>query len=307
MNRIFILSIALISCLFLQAQKDAPGSQDHPSVSRFKGSFIMSYAQKRFDVYRLALGPVTKYPYDAPEKYREISGTQTLIIYRNPKESSAFEVMVNYETALKQAGFEALYNCQGSECGKMHTFLLKALPNALVGSWDKNQRYQSFIGKGETGEIFIALYTAETSDGPYTILHITETTEMETGQVSARQLGEDIDGKGKAVLYSLYFETGKANLLPTAEPALAAIADLLRERPLLACYVVGHTDNTGTFATNLELSQRRAEAVTQALISKYGISAARLIPKGVSSLAPVTTNDTETGRSLNRRVELVKQ
>jgi OOP family OmpA-OmpF porin len=71
--------------------------------------------------------------------------------------------------------------------------------------------------------------------------------------------------------------------------------------------VVGHTDTVGNMDANLKLSLARAEAVVQTLVSKYGISAARLKGYGVSSLAPVASNDSEDGRAKNRRVELVKQ
>ncbi len=72
-------------------------------------------------------------------------------------------------------------------------------------------------------------------------------------------------------------------------------------------YVVGHTDNQGSYAHNLDLSQKRADAIVQALTTQYKIAAARLAAKGVASLSPVATNETEAGRAINRRVELVKQ
>ncbi len=72
-------------------------------------------------------------------------------------------------------------------------------------------------------------------------------------------------------------------------------------------HIVGHTDNVGAFDYNLGLSERRAAAVVQELTAKHGIAAARLQPAGVGMLAPVAPNDSEEGRSKNRRVELVKQ
>jgi outer membrane protein OmpA-like peptidoglycan-associated protein len=57
----------------------------------------------------------------------------------------------------------------------------------------------------------------------------------------------------------------------------------------------------------MKLSEMRAEAVVKALVSKYGIAAARLKGFGVGQLAPVLSNDSEEGRAKNRRVELVKQ
>ena len=71
--------------------------------------------------------------------------------------------------------------------------------------------------------------------------------------------------------------------------------------------MVGHTDNQGDLAANMALSQKRAQAVVEALSGKYGIAAGRLVARGVASLSPVAANRDETGRARNRRVELVLQ
>jgi outer membrane protein OmpA-like peptidoglycan-associated protein len=71
-------------------------------------------------------------------------------------------------------------------------------------------------------------------------------------------------------------------------------------------YIVGHTDSEGTPAHNLELSRHRAEAVAEDLVRDYKIARARLSTAGVGFLAPVGSNGTDSGRALNRRVELVQ-
>jgi OOP family OmpA-OmpF porin len=71
--------------------------------------------------------------------------------------------------------------------------------------------------------------------------------------------------------------------------------------------VVGHTDSVGKIDYNMQLSNARAEAVVKTLITKYGVSQNRLDSYGVGPLAPVASNETEEGRALNRRVELVKE
>ena len=72
-------------------------------------------------------------------------------------------------------------------------------------------------------------------------------------------------------------------------------------------YVVGHTDNAGSLAQNVDLSKRRAQAVVTALTTRHQVAPARLHADGVGPLAPVAGNDDEAGRAKNRRVELVKQ
>lgn len=82
---------------------------------------------------------------------------------------------------------------------------------------------------------------------------------------------------------------------------------MLQQQADLKLYVVGHTDNVGLLASNLELSKRRADAVVKVLTTKYNIAMARLSPVGDGPTAPVASNDSEDGRAKNRRVELVKQ
>jgi len=94
---------------------------------------------------------------------------------------------------------------------------------------------------------------------------------------------------------------------PESEPALAEMAKLLKDNPSLNVFIVGHTDNTGTFEHNMKLSLDRATAVVNALVSGHGIAAARLKAVGDGPTAPVASNDTDEGRAKNRRVELVKR
>ena len=83
--------------------------------------------------------------------------------------------------------------------------------------------------------------------------------------------------------------------------------ELLKEDPGLKIYVVGHTDSVGKLDYNMNLSRKRAEAVVEVLVSKHGISSGRLKPHGVGPLVPASSNRSDDGRALNRRVELVEQ
>jgi OOP family OmpA-OmpF porin len=89
--------------------------------------------------------------------------------------------------------------------------------------------------------------------------------------------------------------------------AIKAIAELLAAQAALKIFVVGHTDNVGTLASNLTLSRQRAEAVVAALVANHGVAPSRLVADGVGPLAPVAPNDSEEGRQKNRRVEIVAQ
>ena len=123
----------------------------------------------------------------------------------------------------------------------------------------------------------------------------------------AKSLANSIKESGKAAVYGIYFDTGLSVLKPESKPTLQEIARLLNSDPGLKLYVVGHTDSKGTFDANIKLSMDRAAAVVNALVTQFSVNASRLKAFGDGPTAPVSTNDTEEGRALNRRVELVKQ
>ena len=111
----------------------------------------------------------------------------------------------------------------------------------------------------------------------------------------------------RSPLYGIQFDFDSAKILPASRPALDEIGKLLTEDSGLALHVVGHTDNAGSLDYNLDLSRRRAESVVRDLVSTYGIDGGRLEAHGVGFLAPVASNGDESGRALNRRVELVER
>ena len=130
---------------------------------------------------------------------------------------------------------------------------------------------------------------------------------MEASLETADKLSQGINTQGKAAIYGIHFDTGKADVKPESEPVLKEVAKLLSESPSLKLYVVGHTDNVGEIDYNMKLSQARAEAVVRELITKHSVSEDRIKPYGVGPLAPVASNKTEEGRAKNRRVELIEQ
>jgi outer membrane protein OmpA-like peptidoglycan-associated protein len=123
--------------------------------------------------------------------------------------------------------------------------------------------------------------------------------------VDAQALTQGIERDGMVRVYGIHFDFDKSDMRSQSKPALDAIAEMLRAKPDLSVFIVGHTDSKGSLTHNPELSKARARAVVGKLTAEYGIAAARLDPHGVASLAPVATNTTEEGRQLNRRVELV--
>ena len=124
---------------------------------------------------------------------------------------------------------------------------------------------------------------------------------------AGQQIEQQLQEKGQAEVYGIYFDFASDKIKPESEPVLKEIADALGHNPTWRLRVEGHTDNVGGDEYNMELSQRRAEAVKQALVARYHIVADRLTPQGFGALRPKEPNDTLAGRARNRRVELVKE
>jgi outer membrane protein OmpA-like peptidoglycan-associated protein len=106
-----------------------------------------------------------------------------------------------------------------------------------------------------------------------------------------------------AVLNNLFFDSNQATLKPRSRTELSRLVEFLRQDPNLRVEVAGHTDNVGTPAANLSLSQRRAQAVLTYLTG-HGVPATRLRAKGYGETKPLVANDTEAHRAQNRRIEL---
>jgi len=105
------------------------------------------------------------------------------------------------------------------------------------------------------------------------------------------------------VLKNIVFATGKAELLPESFPELDKLLKYLQNTPAVNLEISGHTDNVGNAASNLTLSQNRAESVRKYLTDK-GIAADRLTAKGYGDVQPTESNDTAASRAANRRVEV---
>jgi OOP family OmpA-OmpF porin len=329
MNRLLLIGLIITSLLFapllVAQQEDAPGSEDHPMVTRYEGSFIDGYEVKEFDEFRLPLGPDSRNSEGekVPEKEVVLQGKITRIVYRGPKKRSSLEIMHNYQAALEAAGFEVLFSC-GSDCGKhFQNFLYGPMEMKIMntrtsgGAFDMPQdvRYLAAKMSDSTRTVHISLLVAfdngfgKLSKQPVTLLEVIESKAMDTGMVTvdAQAIGKGIDTTGHMAIYGVLFDTGSADIKPESAPVLAEIAKLLESRPSLNILVVGHTDNQGAFEHNMNLSSQRANSVARYLAREHTIDGGRMRSAGVGYLAPVASNDSPAGRAQNRRVELVKQ
>ncbi len=116
-------------------------------------------------------------------------------------------------------------------------------------------------------------------------------------------VGQALDACEAAIVYGVNFDVDSDRLRPDAEPALEQILAALEARPDLSVTVEGHTDSDASDAYNLDLSQRRADAVV-AWLEGRGVATARLSALGKGESEPIADNETTAGKAANRRVEI---
>lgn len=253
--------------------QDRAGSKDPPIFSRMPGFFIFKFTELEFNRY--------EFPLDGGKKIA-VEGHYYAIGYKvkpGIQKPSPVQVNRNYINAAKAIGGEqvaSLKNGWGS--------VLKVVKNDME-TW-----------------AYINAYNEE-----YHLIIVEKQFMEQDVTANADTMAKSIKDTGKAAIYGIYFDSGKAEIKPESEPALKEITKMLQTDPNLKLYVVGHTDNQGGYDYNMKLSKERADAVVKSLVSQYNVNASRLQPCGVGPVAPVTSNVTEEGRAKNRRVELVAQ
>jgi outer membrane protein OmpA-like peptidoglycan-associated protein len=110
---------------------------------------------------------------------------------------------------------------------------------------------------------------------------------------------------GEVTFDSIYFDVNKTNINPGAAKSLDRNGMLLKDNPRIQVEIAGHTDSTGSEKANQAISEKRALSVKKYLQDKYNIPDNRMTIKGYGSSKPVADNNTQEGRSKNRRVEFI--
>lgn len=134
------------------------------------------------------------------------------------------------------------------------------------------------------------------------------TEESGTKKRGIKQVAQDdaIIKKASKVGALILFDTNSAKIKPESLALLDKYGEALSARPGMDIVIAGHTDNRGNEKYNLMLSERRAKAVKEYLVSHYQLAGGRLYVLGFGEHSPYKTNETAEGRSQNRRVEFIK-
>ena len=326
------VAVGLLSAGAKGAEKDKPGTRDHPVLGRYAGSVLHNQGVINFERVVLPLGG-----YDSvqsvmkPLKSKQIEGKVSSYLYWGPRDRSELEVFRNYQAALQKAGFTILYVCDEparcqSEGLSAFASAWTSKPSTFAGGYDALSRMEEnghypprfLVAQRQRpeGEVHASLTVQPASStqkdkgvgAPY-YLQIIETKAMRTDAVTvdAAELQKGLAVEGRVALYGVLFDTGSAVVKPESKAQLDEMARLLTQSPTLKVFIVGHTDNVGEFQSNLSLSQRRADAVVASLSQGHKIDTRRLGARGIANVSPLASNDSDAGRARNRRVELVSQ
>ncbi|MBN1550107.1 OmpA family protein [bacterium] len=176
--------------------------------------------------------------------------------------------------------------------------------NGTVLLQDDINGYLTFTVPSDTGGMIWCFLEAGT--GSYSIYIVQEKAFTKKLTFSADEIQRELDEKGRIAIYGILFDLDKADLKLESIAPLQEMVKLLLTNPELKIEIQGHTDNQGDEAHNMRLSEARANSV-KIFMTLFGIDAQRLTSKGYGQSMPISSNDTDEGRQLNRRVELVKR
>lgn len=274
------------------AQMDPGSFKEHPVVKHYPGALIDSHDEKAFDATDLVVG------YRAGPKptvvRKEVEGRVYKTFYVHQGGVSALQVMRNYETALKAAGFSVVMSGKVAALPAMES----ARDGALFGAFT--------LERGGQPALYVNILIDPNVGEPVSRVVVVEPEPMkQVYAVDASQLYAGLAGDGRIDVYGITFDTAKAAISPESEPVLGQVREMLAAHPDLRLKIEGHTDNVGGSAANVVLSRDRATAV-KAWLVKVGIAQERLTTSGLGDSQPVAPNDTEEGRAKNRRVVLVR-
>jgi OOP family OmpA-OmpF porin len=274
-----VAAIALTCIAGLRAQdQDVDGAKDHPMVSRFPGYYIEDYDAQDFGAYEFQLGE---------DKTQKVEGRYWKIQYwvkEGAKKGGPIEIGRNYANLFTQRGGRKIFDDLDSASGGT---LTARMPAGGRNIWLE-------VNVSNSGEV-------------YALTIVEEAGMAQQVEFTSTELSRILNEKGSVALHGILFDTAQATIKSESKAELQAVGDLLKQEPALRLEIQGHTDNVGTAASNKTLSEARAAAVRQYLVSTFSVPADRLTATGFGDTKPVGDNKTDAGRAQNRRVELVRR
>ena len=270
------------------------------NIGKLAGSKLFFKHQERNIDYQLQTGEM-KFR-DESDEFSEgyytassmnVEGEMTREIFDFNKDYSSFQINKEITDKLKSNGYSILFSCSKDECGELIGWN-NLVSSYLVGT-DSSQRVlaaKKIFNNLDIGYIFYHLSDIEGE--PRLLIDYIETLPLDTKQ------------KNKSLPLSFNFKTNSADIKDVNEYTLSKVANMIKENSEIQYTVIGHTDATGTKEQNSFLSIKRADVIKSYLVDNYGVSADLISTNGLGKSLPKATNQTLSGREINRRVEITR-
>jgi outer membrane protein OmpA-like peptidoglycan-associated protein len=228
--------------------------------------------------------------------------------------NATFSGHATISEALTSFGMNRMLNCPLSRAEPTDVsipVLVNDVPTELpaihaVCIMNQDEQANFYILDQPSNPLLLATQVAPSQDRSQ-IIKISWLQKPINGKAPQSSMESNLADKKPVEIYGIYFDFSSSEIKPASEAVLKQIAEIMQRNPTWKLNVSGHTDNVGDAAYNLGLSQRRAAAVKDALVTRYKISPDRLATSGFGASQPIAPNTTFEGRARNRRVELQRQ
>ena len=301
--RVLLTSFALSSYVFAAEVLDVAGFLP----ANMKQT---AHVSSEFAVYNVPIGPYS----EGSLLSKNITGPITKTAWRAKNTAvtsdQAIQPLID---AMRHLGFKIIFDCRVKSYGGFDfRHAIETLPApALFVSLDdfrfttmqKGQNFLTILSSRLADNLSLQVIT--TKKILQDVIKKTNQKTSLTPSLDTRSVTQRLKEQGYAILNDLEFTTGSSELASKSYQSLKALSEFLNTFPDTTIVLVGHTDNSGTFSTNLNLSTQRADAVLQRLVNAYKINPKQVSAKGVGYLAPRESNMTKIGQEMNRRVEVV--
>tara|TARA_Y100000739_G_C20606924_1_gene466129 strand:- start:124 stop:1068 length:945 start_codon:yes stop_codon:yes gene_type:complete len=222
----------------------------------------------------------------------------------------------------RDAGFEIIYECDSDGCGGFDfRFQTDILPDPQMhidlGHYNffsarrvlgqKTEFASCIVSRGGLSLFFQFILISDKALPKVKVSSANRVnTSVTDGSIKSKKtIQELLDELGSAVLSDVEFKAGSSELKDRDYLSLTNLANYLNINTTLKIVLVGHTDAEGDLDRNVKLSEERAKAVANRLISKFNINPDRVSFQGIGFLSPRATNQNAEGRNNNRRVEII--
>lgn len=290
-------------------------SAEVPSLGLPDGARMVLDQTRPDTGHDLPIGPFAGF---LPTDPRE--GLVTLRVWQMAGETQTLRLLDPLRAQIMAAGFTPVFACRDVACGGYDfRFATEVAPPPemqvdltdfqFLSAARQDERLSLLVSRaGRTGfvqMIHVAPMLAATGrPAAQTPAGATSAAPVASG-AGDPSFGPQLLSVGRVVLADLSFATGAAELGPGPFVSLEALARFLAENTARRVALVGHTDAVGTLEGNIALSERRAVAVLERLVSQYSVAREQVEARGIGYLAPLMPSTTPEGRDLNRRVEAV--